>query len=540
MPDLVLDFNGDYGPRYQAYERLADGSLSAPLTPNWSIHQIQYFDSKIPHVLFGGARGPGKTEAIIWDNIFAAYLVPGCRLSIFRRIKNELEGTIIDRIQQLPDWVRGRYVGQSGYERCIFPNGSLLMFRSAASEKAARKTLGGEVYRASFDEWSEWPYHEWLYISGIVRTKFAADVFGCPIVAQVKGACNPGGAGSDALNHLFGGDIDKSHVTGEDPASYDPQDYVFIRAALDDNPAYAEGTPAGDAYRKMLNSQPPRVRDAWLHGIWSAFEGQYFDNYEYSLVAYPHDEIVRAMAKQYWQPIFLGLDWGKVHHSYVPWCSFVELKLADGRTHVFPVIFRDLLIKGISEAALAQEVADQTPPQERKRVDRIYASPDLGSDKLSRGHRMSDIFVGNDLPRMWSAYNERVEGWTLLYGLLNERYTLESGQVVCGLLIDDELEHPFEALPWAMSDPKPENDGDIQKEGDSPLLDVLDGLRYGIASRIQPEEKPREQRLKETLAQLPVMGSSRYIATLKAERESRSTTAPFYTHPRRRLGPRRH
>jgi hypothetical protein len=89
-----------------------------------------------------------------------------------------------------------------------------------------------------------------------------------------------------------------------------------------------------------------------------------------------------------------------------------------------------------------------------------------------------------------------------------------------------------------MTDKK--DDGDIDSDGDSPMLDVLDGLRYGIASRIQPEEKPREQKLKETLAALPVVGSSRYIATLKAEKENRTTTAPYYTSKRGRYGPKRH
>lgn len=541
MSSYLIDFTGEHGLRYSVYEKQDDGALGARLTPPWSTKQIAFFDALEPNVLFGGARGPGKTEAIIWDNIFAAYLVPGCRLVIFRRIKNELESTIIDRIKQLPAGIRGRYIAQSGFERCEFQNGSMIMFRAAATQKAMRKSLGGEVYRASFDEWSEWPFSEWKFISGSVRSKVERNLYGKPIIAQVKGASNPGGIGGDVLKRVFGCEGEKTHPIGEDPEAYDPADYLFIPALVDDNPAYAPDTIAGRAYRKMLMSQPRGVREAWLYGRWSGFEGQYFDNYEYQNMAIPHDVVMRHMFKQYWQPIWISLDWGKVHHSYVSWHTFIDLKLKNGATKTFPVTFRELLIKGISEPALAQEIADQTPENEKKRVDRVYASPDLGSDKLSRGHRMSDILVGNGLPRMWPAYNERENGWTLMYQLLGKRdeeenpilNELEDGSLVCDWLMDDEIQHGFDALAYAMVSKKPGHDGDIDSEGDSPMLDVLDGLRYGIASRIQPEEKPRQQKLKETLAALPMIGSSRYIAHLKSEKEAQKTSAPFYTSGRK-------
>lgn len=560
MSSFLIDFHGSrggsfpctcepesqlHGCRYSVYEKHDDGSYTCIFHPHPK--QILYFDASIAHVLFGGSRGPGKTEAICWDAIFKAYLVPGSRQIIFRRTMGELKSTIIDRFKFLPEGLRGRYIGEMSYERCEFPNGSMIRFCSAHSLADARKMLSGEYLCAHFDEWSEWPYSEWKFITGSVRTTESKDILSRPIIAQVKGATNPGGFGGDVLNHLFGCDIEKSCPTGEDPESYSPEDYLFIQTFIDDNPAYGMDTPAGRAYRKMLMSQPRRIRDAWLYGKWSGFEGQYFDNYEYECMALAHDTVVRMMAKQYWQPVWIALDWGKVHHSYVTWNTFIELELRSGHKKTFPVTFRELLIKGISEAALAQEVADQTPEGEKKRVDKIYGSPDLGSDRLSRGHRMSDIFVGNNMPRMRAAYNSREDGWTLLYGLLGsldengdiERNDMADGKQFCDWLIDDEVLHAFEAIPWAMHSQKPGHDGDIASEGDSPMLDVLDGLRYGIASRIQPEEKPQQQKLKEKLAALPVQGSSRYIAHLKSEKESEKTSAPFYTS-KRRFGPRRH
>lgn len=544
---FLIDLAGDNGPRYQVYEKNEDGSRGARITPLWSEKQIAFFDSEAMNTLFGGARGPGKTEAICWDAIFGAYLVPGSTQIIFRRIMGEMKSTIIERFKSLPAGLRGRYIGEMSYERCELQNGSIIRFAAARTLADTRKMLSGEVYRAFFDEWSEWPYTEWKFISGSVRTTIEKNIYGRPIMAQIKGASNPGGIGGDVLQRLFGIETEKKHPIGEDPEAYNPEDYLFIPALIGDNPAYAPDTIAGRAYRKMLMSQPRGVREAWLFGRWTGSEGQYFDNYEYPNMAIPHDTVMRHMFRQHWQPIWISLDWGKVHHAYVSWHTFIDLKLKDGNMKTFPVTFRELLIKGISESALAQEIADMTPEEEKRRVDKIYGSPDLGSDKLSRGHRMSDIFVGNGLPRMWPAYSDRVAGWTMMYQILGARdeeenvilNEMEDGNFYCDWLFDDELEHAFTAIPYAQVSKKPGKDGDIDAEGDSPMLDVLDGLRYGIASRIQPEEKPQSEKLKETIAALPVIGSSRYIAHLKAMKEEKKTTAPFYTSPRR-FKPRRH
>jgi phage terminase large subunit len=548
MSSYLIDFKGEHGLRYSVYEKNDDGSLGTRLTPPWSEKQIKFFDALEMNVLFGGARGPGKTEAIVWDAIFGAYLVPGSTQIIYRRIMGEMKSTIIERFKRLPPGLRGRYIGEMSYDRCELQNGSLIRFAAARSLEDTRKLLSGEVYRAFFDEWSEWPYSEWKFITGSVRTTKTHNVYGRPIIAQVKGASNPGGVGGDVLKRIFGCEMEKTYPIGEDPASYDPNDYLFIPALVDDNPAYAPDTAAGAAYRKMLMSQPRGRREAWLFGRWTGFEGQYFDNYEYQNMAIPHDDVMRHMHKQYWQPIWISLDWGKVHHSYVSWHTFIDLKLRDGTNKTFPVTFRELLIKGISEPALAQEIADQTPETEKKRVDKVYGSPDLGSDKLSRGHRMSDILVGNGLPRIWPAYNERENGWTLMYQLLGKRdeeenpilNDMEDGNKYCDWLIDDELEHAFNALAYLLVSKKPGHDGDVDSDGDSPMLDVGDGLRYGIASRISPEEKPRAQKLKEQIAALPVEGSSRYIAHLKSKVEERQTSAPFYSGSRKKYGPRRH
>lgn len=540
-----------HGTRYSVYETDSENRVIRCLFHSLP-KQLVYFLATATYVLFGGGRGPGKTEAIVWDAIFTAYLIPGSRQIIFRRTMGELKSTIIDRFRSLPEELRGKYIGETSYERCELPNRSIIRFGSARSEEDVRKMLSGEYVKAHFDEWSEWPYSQWKFIAGSVRTKIEKDLLGRMVSAQVKGATNPGGICGDVLNHLFGCDIEKSCPIGEDPETYKPEEYLFIQTLVDDNPAYSSDTPAGAAYRRMLMSQPRKIRDAWLYGKWSGFEGQYFDCFEKEVSSLPHNTVVALMRKQYWQPIWLAYDWGKTHHSYVTWNTFVELQMADGTAKKFTVTYRELLINGISEIALAGEIVSLTPQDEIKRVEKIYGAPDtFGGDLLSRARRMGDIFVTAGLPRPMPAFNDRVAGWTMLYTLLDPYIRVEEGETkpknilqsreTCSeWMIDEECEHLFEALPWAMSSKKPGKDGDIESEGDSPLLDVLDGARYGIASRIKPEDvKPLKERMREELGVLPQVGSARYIRGLQLEMENRKTAAPFYSS-RGKYGAKRH
>jgi hypothetical protein len=57
---------------------------------------------------------------------------------------------------------------------------------------------------------------------------------------------------------------------------YNPGDYDFIRARLDDNPIYANDLE----YRRTLEALPEHLRRAFLDGDWNVFAGQYFDIFD--------------------------------------------------------------------------------------------------------------------------------------------------------------------------------------------------------------------------------------------------------------------
>ena len=80
--------------------------------------------------------------------------------------------------------------------------------------------------------------------------------------------CNPGGEGHGWVKRLF---IDGRFKEGEDG-----EDYVFIQSLITDNKALMDSDPD---YIKQLESLPQKLREAWLHGSWDIFEGQFFEDF---------------------------------------------------------------------------------------------------------------------------------------------------------------------------------------------------------------------------------------------------------------------
>jgi hypothetical protein len=543
---IAIDFIGNYGLEYSCFTADKAGKPLHPVDcecrgPHrceyWHHRphpkQIRGYKSKTPRFLIGGGRGGGKTEWIIWKAIFTAQSIPGAKVIIFRRTMGELRKTVIQRFLELPKEL---------YIKCTedavkFDNGSVIWFGSADDEKAVRKMLSGEYVLILMDEWSEWPLSMWKFMEGSLRTPTEVDIFGDRIVAQIAGATNPGGVGGEALNHLFGCSGVKRQAAGEDPELYDPAEYEFIQSLVGDNPAYAEDTEAGRAYRKMLASQPRRVQAAWLYGRWDGFEGQYFDCLDESCTKLPHDWFLKLAIRQHWAPRWISIDWGMTHHAAVGWHALLEIQ---GRN--YPITYRTFVTRGLGEAALAEEIVrfTETDVNEPKKIQKVYLSPEtFGDTSYSRAKRIGDVFVARNLPRPIKANNKREDGWRIMHDLLRQRH--EDTVVVAGsspktlagwLVTDHRPDGPnnppslLECLAQAVCNPK--KDGDVMAEGDAIHLDVNDMARYGIASHILPEDEPFADRLREELADLPMEGNARFIKHKQMEVKERQNAGVYY------------
>ena len=218
--------------------------------------QAMFLRDKHKHILFGGARGGGKSWCVRDKAKRLSLRYPGIKLLIVRRTYQELEN---NHIQPL----RGELHGIARYVKAermfYFPNGSTIRFGYCASDGDLDQYQGAEYDVMFLDEATQLR-EEW--IKKIVVCVRGVNDF----PKRVYYTCNPGGVSHGYFKRLF---IDRKYEPGENP-----RDYSFIQSLVTDNHALMESQPE---YVQQLESLPPKLRDAWLYGKWDIFQGQFFE-----------------------------------------------------------------------------------------------------------------------------------------------------------------------------------------------------------------------------------------------------------------------
>jgi len=467
--------------------------------------QVELFECESPYILYGGARSPGKSYSVLWLSILTCIMIPGCECVIVRKTYDQLHSSIINKfISDVPLEVYSPSGNEHAFNKSTltvrFDNGSILNFRSCANADVARNLFRGPSYvLICLDEACEFLFSEWEEVKGACRCPIKVDINGDPVHCRIVLATNPGGPGHAWIKSLF---VDNKQIQGQDPDSYDRQDYKYIFANILDNPLFAND----EDYIKSLGSLSPAKKAAYLEGDWDIMSGQYYDNFSPDATVIDHDTVLIEMDKQPWQPKWISIDWGFVHHSVILWHTNLSiLDKATGITSTHSVTYRELALREVGEAALAQEIVRLT---HKEKIDRVYLSPDcFGDNENSRAKQIGDILIlernfksidkSKDivlpgLPRPIPATNDRVDGWRFIYELLAHEPDHRSKH-----LIDSNCSELIGAIPIAIRD-SPKKPEDIKKV-DQIEDDFLDCFRYGLMSHLRPKVKPEEIEYQEQL-----------------------------------------
>ena len=210
------------------------------------------------YVAYGGARGGGKSWFVRWKAVLLCAGYPGIKILITRRTFRELLNNHIFPLIQLLNGA-ARY---NHSDKCFtFPNGSTIWFGYCNGEKDLDQYQGAEYDVWFADEAGQFQ-ESWLTaINACVR---GANDF----PKRTYYTLNPGGPSHGYFKRLF---IDRRFREGERP-----EDYAFIQALATDNTALLSRQPD---YLQTLEKLPPKLRDAWLHGRWDVYEGQFFEDF---------------------------------------------------------------------------------------------------------------------------------------------------------------------------------------------------------------------------------------------------------------------
>ena len=447
--------------------------------------QEEFHKSPAKYRLFGGAAGPGKSKALLWEAIRQAHLVDGADTLLLRRTYPELEASLLSQFRR--DVPRKLYLSYNEAKHLVtWKNGSTTRFGYCRNENDVYQYQGAEFLFIGVDELTHFTLKQWQFLTS--RNRCARRRSFC----NMAGATNPGNIGHAWVKALW---VDKVAPAGyERPELYDPGDYDFIRAKLEDNPAFANDV----SYRRTLEALPENLRRAFLDGDWNVFAGQYFDVFEIGR----HTARPEEFRLEPWWPRWISIDWGFQHPSAVYWHCAVPARGGShapgvsygssaspariGATsadaygsrdtgHGSPntdhasriVTYREFVQPGLSPRMLGQAIAERCG---RERISEIFLSPDAFAHRTAEAsiaEQLSEVFTTNGLPRPAPADDDRVGGWQLMYQMM------ESDSWV----ITDTCPKLIECLPHLVRDER--RSEDIRKvDGDDPA----DAARYGLVS----------------------------------------------------------
>src|SRR5579863_145810 len=424
--------------------------------------QFEFHNSRAKYRLFGGAAGPGKTKALLWEALRLAHDVPGSDSLLLRRTYPELESSLLTYFRR--DVPRRCYRKYNESKHIVtWKNGSTTRFGHCRNENDIYAYQGAEFLFIGVDELTHFTLKQWQFLTSRNR---------CPVRgsrANMAGATNPGNIGHAWVKALW---VDHAPPPGFDrPELYDASDYDFVRARITDNPIYAKD----DAYRRTLETLPEHLRRAFLDGDWNVFAGQYFDVFDVGRhTARPED-----IRLEPWWPRWISIDWGFKHNSAVYWhCAVPSSGSPAGSTqssvtsYQTPriVTYREFVQSGLSPRMLAQAIAERSG---RERISDVFLSPDAFAHRTSESsiaEQLGDVLTVNGLPRPTAADDDRIGGWQLMYQLLESD----------AWLITENCTKLIECLPNLVRDERRVED--IRKvEGDDPA----DAARYGLVSGVR-------------------------------------------------------
>ena len=316
------------------------------------------------YVGYGGARGGGKSWFVRWKAALMCLKYPGIKCLITRKTYREL---LNNHIVPLLSMLRG-IAKYNKSDKCFnFPNGSSIWFGYCANDGDLGQYQGAEYDIWFADEAGQF-LQEWLVaIDACVR---GANDF----PKRTYYTLNPGGPSHGYFKRVF---VDRNYQDGEYP-----EDYAFIQALVTDNKALMETQPE---YMRSLEKLPPKLRDAWLHGSWDVYQGQFFEDFVNMPEHYKDRQWTHVIdpfeIPDSWQ-IYRSFDWGYNKPFSCGWWA-VDY---DG------VIYRILELYGCTDTP--NEGVKWTPPQVFQKIAEI-----------EREHRwlVGKKIIGIADPAIWDA-----------------------------------------------------------------------------------------------------------------------------------------
>lgn len=403
-------------------------------------------------VLYGGARGPGKSWGLRRALVERCLTYPMSSHILLRRSFPELRANHINRfLVELP---HGSYTYNSSEHMFRFPNGSRIVLGFVKNDVDLTRYQGHEYDTIAIDEgtmWREWWFDQLAATNRTTKPKIR------PLMLM---GANPGGIGHVWVKRRW---VDREFEEQENPA-----EYTFIAGRVYDNTILMLTDPG---YVSNLEAiKDPMLRRAWLDGDWDVFSGQYFSELRRDVHGYRGltpvlEEHVKGFRTG---QIFRMGDYGLTSPSAIYWA------VVDTQGEVW--IYRELYEAGLVYSALAKRIRELTPESER--VSYTVFDPSIFGKERGTGVVGAEQMSNNGVSVI-AGDNNRIEGWRLMQEYIG------AGRIHVHL---DGCPKFWSTVPALIHDERNVEDLDTDGEDHS-----ADAVRYGLMSRPRRGVEPKKQ-----------------------------------------------
>lgn len=436
----------------------------------------------VDELLFGGARGGGKSDFLLGD--FAQDVPRGAswRGIIFRKSHPELEELIV-RAKEIFFPMGANYkVSEKVF---VFPTGATLKMRHLEMEQDADLYQGHQYTWIGWDELGNWPnLNAYKKLKACLRSAKE----NIPN-KRIRASANPGGVGHHAVKNYF---IDPAPRGMELIKSVDEDGTIttrmFIPSRVYDNVILLTHDKGYISRLREIGS--PELVKAWLEGDWNVITGAYFP--EFSTIKH----VLEPFAiPPHWLR-FRSCDWGSTSPFAVLWHAVSDGYTTDNGVYLPAgaiITYREWygcipgkVNEGIKWPATRVGVGITQREQNEKIT---YGVIDPSAFKWDGGPSHAERMAGVGA-HFRKADNNRIGGWDTLRDRL------------CGIDGDPDIDYgvgtpmwycfktcvaTIRTLPAMQHDLTNPEDCDTDGEDHAP-----DALRYGLMSRPWTRPKPKK------------------------------------------------
>lgn len=270
--------------------------------------QALFLSCPYPELLFGGARGPGKTDSLLMA--FLQYVGrgygPDWKGIIFRQTYKQLEEIVAKTRRFYPAIVPG-CIFRSGAMEWIFPGGESLKLRHARRPADMENYQGHEYPFVGFDELCNLPLQDtYEKAKGFCRSSNPK------VPKMIRATANPLGPGHLWVKRYF---IDPAPPLTPIVSSYGSK-RVFIPATIYDNRHLVDADP--EYLRRLESISDDSLRRAWLEGDWNVVAGSFFGD------VWTSRNVLRPFRIPSSWYCFRSFDWGSARPFAVCWWAISD------------------------------------------------------------------------------------------------------------------------------------------------------------------------------------------------------------------------